>query len=438
LQEIQGAASVAKAAIEHGFPSAARKRSTLRARIRLGGGPSTAQRKNGGSVRKLVPVILVVLCFVVAFFSRAPRIVDEQENKVVRKPPYGTTVSEAARTLHQQLTIADLHADSLLWGGDLLGRSSYGHVDIPRLADGNVALQVFALPTKSPHGLNIESNDDKSDDIFWLALAEHWPPRTWRSLTERALYQAQRLHEFALASRGGFSLIESSADLSNYLRHRQANGSLTSGLLAIEGAHALEGKLENLDVLYSAGYRMMSPSHFFDSDIGGSAAGVGKIGLTDKGRAWVREMEARRMIIDLAHASAKTIDDVLAIATRPVVVSHTGVKGTCNNNRNLTDDQIRAIAAKGGLIGIGYWDTATCGMDARAIVRAMKYASNLVGAEHLALGSDFDGAVTEPFDTTGVVEITGAMMDAGFSEPEIRMIMGENAVKFLQENLPEK
>src|SRR5208283_3654941 len=189
-------------------------------------------------------------------------------------------------------------------------------------------------------------------------------------------------------------------DLSDYLARRQKNGRLTAGLLSIEGAHALDGKVENLDVLYRAGYRMMSPSHFFDNDIGGAAAGVNKIGLTDKGREWVRQMEARHMIVDLAHASPRTIADVLAIATRPVVVSHTGVKGTCNNNRNLSDDQIRAVAARGGLIGIGYWDTATCGTDARAIVKAMRYVSGLVGVEHVALGSDFDGAITAPFDTT--------------------------------------
>ncbi len=114
------------------------------------------------------------------------------------------------------------------------------------------------------------------------------------------------------------------------------------------------------------------------------------------------------------------------------------MRGTCNNNRNLTDEQIQAVAAKGGLIGIGYWDTATCGTDARAIVRAMRYVSDRVGVEHVALGSDFDGAVTEPFDTTGVIEITAAMMDAGYSEEEIRKIMGENAMKFLRENLPER
>jgi membrane dipeptidase len=209
-------------------------------------------------------------------------------------------------------------------------------------------------------------------------------------------------------------------------------------MLSIEGANALDGQLENLDVLYRAGYRMMSPSHFFDNDIGGSAAGVHKIGLTDKRREWVRQMEARHMIIDLAHASAKTIEDVLAVATRPVVVSHTGVKGTCDNNRNLSDDQIRAVAAKGGLTGIGYWDMATCGSDARAIVKAMRYVSDRVGVEHVGLGSDFDGAITAPFDTTGVVEITDAMLEAGYSESEIRLVMGENVMKFLAANLPEK
>ena len=386
--------------------------------------------------RRSVQLAVLVLCIAAAFFFTIPRLVDEEQNKVVKKPPYAA--SERALNLHKELTIADLHADSLLWGRDLLERSTSGQVDIPRLADGNVTLQVFSLPTKSPHGLNIESNDDKSDDIFWLAVAERWPPATWSSLTERALYQARRLHQFAKGSRGGFVVIESSADLASYLQRRESNQRLTAGLLSIEGAHALDGKLENLDVLYRAGYRMMSPSHFFDNDIGGSSAGLHKTGLTEKGREWVRQMEARHMIVDLAHASVKTIEDVLAMANRPVVVSHTGVKGTCDNNRNLSDDQIRAVAAKGGLIGIGYWDTATCGKDAAAIVKAMRYVSDRLGVEHVALGSDFDGAVTTPFDTTGVVEITDAMLQAGYSEQEIRLIMGGNVVRFLAANLPEK
>jgi len=387
-------------------------------------------------LRRSVPIVLLVLCIAAVCFFEIPAQLDEHQNKLVKKPPY--SVSEPALRLHRELTIADLHADSLLWGRDLLARDLDGHVDIPRLADGNVALQVFSLPTKTPRGLNIESNDDKSDDIYWLAIVQRWPLATWNSLTERALYQARRLHQFARGSMGGFVVIESAADLSSYLQRRQLNRQLTAGLLSIEGAHALDGNLEKLDVLYRAGYRMMSPSHFFDNDIGGSSAGVQKIGLTEKGREWVRQMEARHMIIDLSHASAKTIEDVLAMATRPVVVSHTGVKGTCDNNRNLSDDQIRAVAAKGGLIGIGYWQIASCGTDARAIVKAMRYVSAQVGVEHVALGSDFDGAITAPFDTTGLALITEAMLEAGYSEREIRMIMGENVMKFLAANLPEK
>lgn len=386
--------------------------------------------------RRVGQILGVVLLLVFAFFFAVPRLVDEQENKILKRPPYAA--SARAIELHKQLTIADLHADSLLWGRDLLQRGTYGHVDIPRMVEGNVALQVFSLPTKTPRGLNIEHNDDKSDNIRLLAMVDRWPIRTWSSLTERALYQAQRLHEMAAASRGTFVVIESAAGLSRYLEERQRNHNLAAGLLSIEGAQALDGKLENLDVLYRAGYRMMSPSHFFDTDIGGSAAGMARTGLTEKGREWVRQMEARHMIIDLAHASAKTMDDVLAMSMRPLVVSHTGVKGTCNNNRNLSEEQIRAIAAKGGLIGIGYWDTANCGTDAAAIVRAIRYVSERVGAEHVALGSDFDGAVTTPFDTTGLVQITDAMLAAGYSEREIRMIMGENVMKFLQENLPQK
>jgi membrane dipeptidase len=126
----------------------------------------------------------------------------------------------------------------------------------------------------------------------------------------------------------------------------------------------------------------------------------------------------------------------LSIATRPVFVSHTGVKGTCDNARNLSDDQLKAVAATGGVIGIGYWDTAVCGTDARAIARAIRYASNLVGVEHVALGSDYDGAIPAPFDTTGLVQITDALMAEGFGEEEIGMIMGRNVLRLLVQNLP--
>jgi microsomal dipeptidase-like Zn-dependent dipeptidase len=147
-------------------------------------------------------------------------------------------------------------------------------------------------------------------------------------------------------------------------------------------------------------------------------------------------MEAKRVFIDLAHASPKTIDDVLRIAARPVIVSHTGVKGTCDNRRNLSDDQLKAIANNGGVVGIGFWDTAVCGRDAAAIARAIRHAANIMGVDNVALGSDYDGAIEAPFDATGIVQITDALLREGFDEDEIRKIMGENVIRALQLYLP--
>ena len=144
------------------------------------------------------------------------------------------------------------------------------------------------------------------------------------------------------------------------------------------------------------------------------------------------------MIIDLAHASPKLIEDVLRICSRPVIVSHTGVKGCIDNNRNLSDQQIKKIADKGGLIGIGFWETAVGINGVESIVNCIKYVSDLVGVEHVALGSDFDGAVTIPFDAAGMVHITEELLEQGFSKKNIRMIMGENALNFLLNALPKE
>jgi microsomal dipeptidase-like Zn-dependent dipeptidase len=385
---------------------------------------------------------IVVLVLLVAGFIFGPALLDNTMNKVLAHAEIQP--SAETRQLHRTLLIADLHADSLLWNRDLLERGKRGHVDVPRLIEGGVALQAFTLVTQSPRGLNIERNSADSDTIGLAFFLQLRPPATWTSRTERALDQAKRLREFAEKSDGKFTLIHSRADLGKYLERRErlsapkrlGDPGITAGFLGVEGAHALDGDLGNLDRLFEAGIRMMAPTHFFDNDIGGSAHGVEKGGLTEKGKEWVQRMEAKRMIIDLAHASPKTFDDVLKLATRPVVVSHAGVKGTCNNTRNLTDDQVRAVARTGGVIGIGFWETAVCGTDAKAIARAIRYAVNLVGAQHVALGSDFDGATTEPFDTAGVIALTEVLLAEGFKEDQIRLIMGENVLRVLKETLP--
>jgi microsomal dipeptidase-like Zn-dependent dipeptidase len=382
----------------------------------------------------LIVVVVILLGGLAAFFFILPGYLEKSMNVTLNPPPY--PASDRARELHKSLLVADLHSDSLLWDRDLLDRATRGHVDVPRLIEGNVALQAFTVVTKTPKGQNIESNDGATDNITLLAIAKRWPLSAWSSLKQRALYQASRLHEAAARSGGRLVVIQTSEDLTRYLQRRKSQQAITAGLLGIEGAHALDQDLSNIEALFDAGFRMMAPTHFFDNDLAGSAHGVEKGGLTEKGREMVRRMEAKRMIVDLAHASEKTIEDVLAIATRPVVVSHTGVKATCDNTRNLSDEQIRAIARTGGVIGIGYWDTAVCGQDAAAIARAIRHTANLVGVEHVALGSDYDGAVTAPFDTTGLVQITDALLAEGFSEADIEKIMGGNVIRLLLANLP--
>lgn len=386
-------------------------------------------------LKKILLALLVLLlaAILIMHFLVAPRI-GAQMNATLKAPPYA--VSAEAKALHEKLLVADLHADSLLWNRDLNQHSSYGHVDVPRLIAGNVALQSFTIVTKTPRNMNIESNADDSDQITLLAMAEFWPLRTWTNLTERTLHQAQQLHAYAAASQGRLTIIRTRADLESYLARRRNETGITAGFLGVEGAHALSGDPANLDRLYDAGIRMIGLAHFFDNEFAGSAHGVEKHGLTALGKQLVARMQEKQVFIDLAHCSARTIDDVLALATRPVIVSHSGVKGTCNNNRNLSDDQLRRIAATGGVVGIGFWDTAACGTDAQAIARAIRHAVNVMGIDHVALGSDYDGAVTEPFDISGIALITEALLKENFSADESRKIMGENVLRTLQAHLP--
>ncbi|MDN6857650.1 dipeptidase [Pseudomonas sp. CAN2814] len=385
-------------------------------------------------MRKLLIILLVLLVVGLGIFFNLPGYMDRKMNTVASPPPY--PASPQAQALHQSLFVADLHDDVLLWDRNLLDRHDHGHTDLPRLLEGHVGLQVFSTVTKTPRGLNYDSNGDDSDNITPLVIAQRWPARTWNSLLERALYQGELLDKAAADSNGRLTLIRSRDDLTRYLAAWQKDPKQLAGVLATEGLHPLEGKLENIDRMYDAGFRIMGLTHFFDNEVGGSAHGLKKGGLTEFGREVIPRLEDRKMLIDLAHASRPLIDDVLAIAKRPVIVSHTGVAGTCPGPRNLTDAHLRGIARTGGVIGIGYWDGAVCETSVEAIVKAMRYAADKVGVEHVALGSDFDGAVNAPFDTTGLAQLTQGLEKAGFSEQDIAAIMGGNVRRLLLENLP--
>jgi microsomal dipeptidase-like Zn-dependent dipeptidase len=379
-----------------------------------------------------IPATLIAAA-AVGFFGFLPGYVEGSMNQVDGKALIA--VSDEAKALHKALNIVDLHSDTLMWDRNLNDRASRGHVDLPRLQDGNVALQLFSSVTKTPKNQNYDGNGADSDNITLLTFAQLQPVKTWHSLAERSLYHAAKRGDAVAGSNGALAAVDSAAQLDLLLAARQTTLRPVGAMLTIEGLQNLEGKASNLDRLYDAGFRMAGLTHFFDNELAGSMHGLKKGGLTPFGRDIARRMEAKGMIIDIAHLSHTGVAEVLDMATRPVVSSHGGVQATCKVNRNLTDDEVRGVAKTGGVIGIGYWDGAICSTDPRAAAKAMKHVRDLVGIQHVALGSDYDGATTVRFDTSQLVQVTQALLDEGFTAQEIRAAMGENALRVIRAGL---
>lgn len=367
------------------------------------------------------------------FFGFVPDMVAKQRNATHEPGPW--TLDEAALARHLSLSVVDMHTDSLLWDRDLSVRGDYGHVDLPRLREAGVMLQGFTVVTKVPRGMSFEHNTGDSDSISALMFGQLRPMDAWFSLEARALDQARALTELE-SSQADFRIVRTRADLKALIKARKAGEIVVGAWLGLEGSHALEGDAKAVDRLFDAGYRMMAPVHFFDNQLGGSAHGAEKGGLTTFGRTVIERQEQLGIAVDLAHASPALIDDVLAMAKKPVLNSHTGVLGTCDSPRNLSDKQLKGIAATGGVIGIAFFEEAVCGKDVGAIVKAIQHAVKVAGIDHVGFGSDFDGAVAVPFDVTGLGVLTEALREAGFKDREIEKLAGENVLRALGKTLP--
>jgi len=352
------------------------------------------------------------------------------------RPEPLASVGPLARELHASVPVTDLHADSLLWDRDLLEAGERGHLDLPRMRAGGIALQVFPAVTVAPAGQNYERNERGLDPVTALVVVQGWPVRTWQSPMARAAYQAEKLAGMERRSGGAFRRIRTRADLETLLADRASGKPVAGGIFAIEGGHALEGELENLARLDALGLRVVGLTHFFDNRLGGSLHGVSRAGLTEFGRAVVREAGERGMIVDIAHASPAMVRDVLALTDRPVMLSHGGFRGLCDRGRNLDDALMREVALRGGIVGVGFWEGAVCDATPGGVVRSLRYGIDLLGVDHVALGSDWDGATEVPFDAAGLPVLTQEMLDAGFTESEVRKVLGGNAVRFLRDNLP--
>jgi membrane dipeptidase len=211
-----------------------------------------------------------------------------------------------------------------------------------------------------------------------------------------------------------------------------------AGIVVVEGGHCLEDKLENLLAFYNAGVRIMTITWNNSTSWAVSAADSRSdaVGLSDFGKQVIRTMDSLGMIIDVSHVGRKTVDDILATSKNPIIASHSGAAALRNSTRNLTDAQIRAIAQRGGVIGVVFYPpflTALATATLDDVLRHIDYIKNLVrNVDCIALGSDFDGIGTTPVELENVTKfpaITEALLQRGYSRDDVRKILGGNFMR---------
>lgn len=403
---------------------------------------------------------LVLVAAFVAWYLGAEQF-DKRINRVAPDPtaPVPTAEDEA---FHRTLLVADLHADTLKWERDPLERSDWGHVDLPRLIEGNVALQVFTIVTKSPiMGAHPERADERcSDSVNFdvTGLLAALQGRPFLDLRERAEYQVLRLKDAARRSieRGGPELrvVATADDLLRLIEDRRAGKQVVGGILGVEGGHWIglddaddERVEEEMRDLFEMGVRVFAPTHRFDNALSGASEGCERHGLTQAGRAALKAAQRLGMVVDLAHISPRGMRDAIDVLEGPFVVSHTGIQAgcepPCRPARNLSDDDVRLILRNEGLIGIGYWPHAV-GPTVWRIPEAMAHVMGIARelgldpSRHVALGSDYDGSVTPFFDAGDLAILTAAMRrrPEPFDETTIRDIAGLNACRLFARVLP--
>src|SRR5262245_53212761 len=329
-----------------------------------------------------------------------------------------TLTFDEARALHAECCVLDLHADTAKLmdklGYDVALRHEramprranvFGHVDLPRLRDGGVAGQFFS---------------------FWTTPFPErgWPRRgvDWLGAADRAL--ARHPDELAWTRTGA------------EVRAAKAAGRIAA-LGGIEGGQALEGQLDAIEPFARRGVRYLGLLHFSANAIGRPAKGRGAdaaVGLTGFGRDAIRECERCGVIVDLAHINRRGYFEALELARRPPMVSHTGVLGVHQHWRNIDDEQLRAIADKGGCVGVIFARRYLGSASIDAVVDHLLHIIDVAGDDLPALGSDFDGFVVPPEgleDVAALPNLTVALSRRGVAPRVLEKILGGNVLRVL-------
>lgn len=328
--------------------------------------------------------------------------------------------SSEARALHELHPAIDFHADSLMWsrwvGYDLHARHEPplpfsaigGHVDIPRMREGGIGAQFFglvSLPVGQRSGL-ARVIDEQID-----------------ALETQISYAPERIAK-----------VRTAAEIEN----AQASGKV-GALLGIEGGHALEGSLDTLTRFARRGVRYLGLCHFSRNELCFPAYGTGRddsVGLTAFGRDVVAKCEELGVIVDLAHINRKGFLEACSMAHRPPIVSHTGVIGAFEHWRNIDDSQLRAVADKGGVIGVIFCPKFLGGDGLEPVVKHLRHIIDVCGEDAPALGSDWDGFIVptrELCDAAHLPLLTDALLEARVPIGTITKILRGNAMRVLGE-----
>jgi membrane dipeptidase len=324
--------------------------------------------------------------------------------------------AERARALHERTAIIDCHADTVVRFLEspegFFGAAREGHLDARRLREARQNVQVMAVFTP-PEQADLAALQFALDCIH--------------------AYNAILESPSNAALRPPFRPILGGGDLAAACRPGACGF-----LLFLEGASPLRGSLRNLDLFHRLGVRGITLTHNHDNEAarGCFAEGSGR-GLTGFGRELVAEMDRRGMVVDLAHSNEDLFWDVMAAARRPLIDSHTGVRAIADVPRNLSDEQLDAVASTGGVVCIDFYPghlmaprpepRAPLGID--SVVRSVAHAAERVGVDHVGLGSDWDGieeTVAGLEDCSRLPAFTAALLEAGFGDADVAKILGGN------------
>lgn len=312
-----------------------------------------------------------------------------------------------------------------MWNRDLNRASEAGHVDFPRLREAGVKIQCFTLVTR---GLPLI-------DGFELFMWRHgWPAHARRGEWNRCTWQIDRLAAFCRESNGTASIAGSAKHLETNL----ASGRL-SAVIGVEGGHALEGRVERVKELHERGVRFMSLSHLSNNELGGTTTPFfGNKPLTPLGREVLDAMGEVGLLLDVAHASDAMLPELLAHPKVRPFCSHAGLRGAHPTWRNLSDETCRAIAEKGGVVGIIFATPFLGGRSIDALVRHVQHGLQVMGEDGVAFGSDFDGMIPLPRgmrDVRDLPLLTEALVKAGIPVRVVEKVLGENYRRLFSETL---